>query len=376
MNKVPCKWVGALFDTSGYASASRSYVGALINSNAVDLTVQSVTFEKNYTDHGKIAQDIKALENRKISHRIQVVHLTPENYINTRVTGLYNIGYTTWETDKLPEGWVNLCNMMNEIWVPSSWNKEVFAACGVRKPICVIPHGIEAPDLEKLKPMNMGVDNDVFVFYSIFQWLERKNPTALLKAYLTEFKPDEKVILAIKSYRLDTSAKEQEIIKNDIAHVKQALRIKDEYPSMRFFGTLLSAEQMQELHMRGDCFVLPHRGEGFGIPHAEAMSYGKPVITTNYSGNLEFMKKDNSYLVDYFETPVYNMLFPLYNARMNWAEPSVMHMRKLMRYVFEHRVEAALKGQAARKYIQENLNWEVIGKLMVKRLREIQKELP
>lgn len=374
MNKVACKWVGALNDTSGYASASRSYIGALVNSNAIDLTLQSVSFEKDYTNHGTIQKTIKLLENRQIPFSIQVVHLTPENYINTRMKGVYNIGYTAWETDRIPGEWVPLCNLMDEIWVPSTWNKTVFTNSGVNKPIYVIPHGIAIPNLEKTTSINIGVEDDTFVFYSIFQWLERKNPLALLKAYLTEFKTHEKVVLALKTYRLDTSLKEQEVIKNDIQNIKQSLRLSA-YPSMRFFGGLLTSEQIRGLHMRGNCFVLPHRGEGFGIPHAEAMSYGKPVISTRYSGNLDFMNDENSYLIDAFQTPVYNMLFPHYNATMNWAEPSVLHLRQHMRYVFEHREEASMKGNIARQYIQDHLNWEVIAQIITKRLYDISKTI-
>ena len=48
-----------------------------------------------------------------------------------------------------------------------------------------------------------------------------------------------------------------------------------------------------------DCYVSLHRAEGFGFTMAEAMYLGKPVIATGYSGNLDFMTAENSYLVDY-----------------------------------------------------------------------------
>jgi len=373
-NKIPCRWVGAVFDTSGYASATRSYIGALIDSGEVDLTVSAVSFEDHKTTHGALHNRIEPLMNRQVPHKIQITHLTPENYPAARTQGLYNIGYTSWETDRLPDGWTNLYNMMEEIWVPSQWNKEVFLNCGVNKPIYVIPHGIAIPDLEDMRAVTVGIDDDVFVFYSIFQWIERKNPLGLLRAYLTEFSIKEKVCLAIKSYRLNTSGEEQNIIKQDISNVKHGLNLT-QYPALRFFGTLLSAEHMKGFHDRGDCFVLPHRGEGFGLPHAEAMAWGKPVIATNYSGNLEFMNDSNSYLIDAQEAPVHDMIFPNYHGHMTWGDPSIMHLRKLMRQVFENRAIAKAKGRKAKAYIKKHLSWKRIGDLMINRLRAIQKEI-
>lgn len=373
---IPLRWVCPTFDTSGYASATRSYLNALIDTGEVDLSVGTVSFEKQKTTHGGFADKVKPYMDKKIANKIQVVHLTPENYVNFRTQNTYNIGYTAWEADHLPHQWVELCNLMNEIWVPSTWNAEVFKASGVKPPIHVIPHIIRAPDISKATKVTLGVEDDTFIFYSIFQWIERKNPIGLLKAYLTEFKADENVCLALKSYRLNTSIKEQGLIKTEIGRVKKALAMPNSaYPPIRFFGSLLTSEQMMGFHDRGDCFVLPHKGEGFGIPHAEAMALGKPVIATNYSGNLEFMNSDNSYLVDCFEAPVCNMIFPNYHGYMNWVEPSVSHLKALMRQVYEDRKAAKKVGERAAKDISEQLSAEIIAGKIVGRLQQIQEKL-
>jgi glycosyltransferase involved in cell wall biosynthesis len=46
-----------------------------------------------------------------------------------------------------------------------------------------------------------------------------------------------------------------------------------------------------------DSYISLHRSEGFGLTMAEAMYFSKPVIATGYSGNLEFMNEENSFLV-------------------------------------------------------------------------------
>lgn len=371
---INVKYVGALSDSSGYGAAARNYICALLDTKQVDVTVGVMSFEAIKTTHGALQTRVDPLINRKLPHKIQITHLTPENFPRFKNPACYNVAYTVWETDTLPDGWVPLINTMDEVWVPSAWNKEVFEKNGVTKPIYKIVHGIAPPDLSDAKPIKMNVGEDHFIFYAIFQWIERKNPLGLLKAYLTEFKENEKVRLAIKTYRLGTSAQEKEIIKNQIEAVKKSLNLPS-YPKILFFSDLFTAEQLKGFHLRGDCCVLPHRGEGFSLAAAEAMSYGKPTIATRYSGNLEFMNDDNSFLVDYQLTPVSGMIFPNYNAYMTWADPNIIQLKEHMRYVFENREEAQEIADRGRQTILEQFNWTTAGQAMLARLRAIQAKL-
>jgi glycosyltransferase involved in cell wall biosynthesis len=376
MALIKCKYTGAALDTSGYASACRGYIEGLIDHPDVDLTVGVVSFEQQKTSHGAQMQKIKPYINRTVDHKIHITHLTPQNYPNVapKVGGVYNVGYTVWETDRLPAGWADLCNYMDEIWVPSDWNIQVFRKCGVTKPIFKVPHIVPVPDLDDMQSMLLDEPDEVYLFYSVFQWIERKNPAGLLTAYLSEFRPEEKVALILKTYRLDCSSKQQQIIKDDVARIRSSLNLPS-YPPIHLFGQLLNAQEMKWLHNRGDCFVLPHRGEGFGIPHAEAMSYGKPTVATAYGGNLEFMTADNSLLVEYQETPVTGMIFPNYNATMTWASPNIMDLRRKMRWCFENQEKAKEIGERARAEVTEKFSQQNIATIMVDRLKEIHRSL-
>jgi glycosyltransferase involved in cell wall biosynthesis len=161
------------------------------------------------------------------------------------------------------------------------------------------------------------------------------------------------------------------MIKEEIMRLKHFLRLGS-YPPLLFFGSLMSREQVQGLHERCHCFVLPQRGEGFGIPIAEAMGYGKPTISTRYGGNMEYMTDENSYLINCWETPVYGMIFGNYSGDMEWADPDIMHLRKLMRWVFNNKEEASEKGLEGQQTIQRNYSSETIGRLMHQRLSKIQ----
>ena len=368
---ISLRYVGAVNDSSGYASAARGYINALIDTQQVNLTVRVASFEKQKTDHGDLGERIKPYIERPVEVQVQILHLTPENYPSYSQMGMYNIGYVAWETERLPDGWADLINTMDEVWVPSQWNVEVFRESGVVRPLKVVPHVIAQPSPLQTNALAWPIHNsDAYVFYSIFQWLERKNPGGLLKAYLTEFTEKDQVYLALKTYRLDCGPAERQVVKTDIDRLKKSLNLSY-YPPIVFFGDLLTREQMESLHQQGHCYALLQRGEGFGIPLAQAMAHGKPVITTQYGGCLDFMNDKNSFLVPCQRTPVSSMIFPNYNAKMIWAEPDLMEARRLMRYCYEHRDEAKAIGKQAREDIAHNLNSKVIGDLMIQRLNEI-----
>ena len=99
-----------------------------------------------------------------------------------------------------------------------------------------------------------------------------------------------------------------------------------------------------------------------------------PCIVTNWSGSTEFCNEENSYLLDYSMTPVRDMPWsPWYKATQSWAEPDLMHLRRLMRHVFENRKSSELsdKGIAARATIYDRYNLDAVGVLMKARLEEI-----
>jgi hypothetical protein len=100
------------------------------------------------------------------------------------------------------------------------------------------------------------------------------------------------------------------------------------------------------------------------------MLLGKPTIATGYSGNVDFMTPQNSYLVDYARTTIAEDV-PPYPKGCVWAEPSVEHAAALMRRVFEHRDEAAVVAERGRAAVRELLSPQAAGARMAARLAEI-----
>lgn len=356
-------FTGALFDSSGYAEASRNYIGALSTVPGINLSAKSVSFESFRTNHNKYEELLNKAIANKTKPDVQIIHLTPENYSRLKIPGIKNIGYTVWETSKIPEQWVSMCNGMDEIWVPCDWNVEVFKSSGVTVPVKKVPHAIQIDTLQANKTF-FGFPEDKYLFYSIFQWSARKNPEGLLRAYFSEFTSADNVCLVLKTYAFNNSSEDKDMIKKEILAIKEQMFLKDTPPISLLHGAY-SREDMLAIHQQGSCFVLPHRAEGWGVPHFEAMSFGKPVISTGYSGNLEFMNRNNSVLIDFNLTPVTGMGRGTYHGKMDWAEPHLDCLRRSMRLAYEGKFDHL--AQEAKK-VNEKFSWTEVGKLMAKEL--------
>jgi glycosyltransferase involved in cell wall biosynthesis len=111
----------------------------------------------------------------------------------------------------------------------------------------------------------------------------------------------------------------------------------------------LNRDQVSGLESVVDAFVSLHRGEGLGLGLAESMYLGKPVIGTAYSGNLEFMNRENSCLVDYELIPVAKGDYLYDDERFKWADPDIEHAAHYMSRVAddaEFRNRIAARGQS------------------------------
>lgn len=366
-------YIGPVFDSSGYGNAARNNIAAL-HSVGTDIEVLPISFEADKTDLGKLGKLISSLVVTLPTNDLRILHCTPENYTRVLDKETYNIGYAAWETSKLPSTWPNLFNQLDELWVPSQHNVEVFKSSGVTVPVHCMPHTFDTKSTVKSE---VGLierrNDDEYLFYSIFQWLERKNPNALLKAYLTEFNKDDNVTLVLKTFLFNhVRDDEKTAIRKVIADVKERL-FMDNYPRLLLITDLLTSEEIVGIHEYADCFVLPHRCEGFGIPIAEAMLAGNPTISTAYGGPSDFVEHNKTgLLLDYQMTPVYGMPWKIYTGHMDWAEPDINHLRRCMRWVYENRDDASLLGLQGQEYLRETHSWKSIGKLMNTRLKKIQ----
>jgi glycosyltransferase involved in cell wall biosynthesis len=201
----------------------------------------------------------------------------------------------------------------------------------------------------------------VFLFtFDFLSTIQRKNPAAVIAAFRRAFRRDDAALLVIKSINRE----------HDRAG-RDSLGRESEGAKVVFMDTHISGAEVNALFASADCYVSLHRSEGLGLGMAHAMYLGKPVIATNYSGNLEFMNSDNSLLVDYAMTELNEDSGP-YERGTRWAEPKVEHAANLMRWVYEHRVEGEALGARAAADIRRTLDPNTTAAEISQRVRELE----
>ena len=378
------KYIGPVFDQSGYAEAARNYVLAL-HGSGVPVTVEALRHSQGQPALGEEGEVLASLVERPIDYDRVVVHATPDTWahrLRDEPPGVATVGCTVWETSRLHPVWTAACNRVDEVWVPSRWNAEVFRESGVRTAVAVVPHCIEVPDLRAIAPLEIeGVPDGAFVFYSIFHWQERKNPEGLLAAYLAAFCGVHDVALVLKAH-FDRGRPPEETndgdpvddaerLRGEIASFKRRLKLPHYARIVPLTGTL-GGEEIRRLHRRGDCFVLLQRAEGWGLPHFEAAAMGKPVVTTGFGGPTEFLGDETAYLVGHTLRPVWGMEWSFfYDGTQRWAEPDLGHAIDSLRRVHAERVEATTRGARARDHIARHLTRDAVARRMIERLEAL-----
>jgi glycosyltransferase involved in cell wall biosynthesis len=211
-----------------------------------------------------------------------------------------------------------------------------------------------------------------FTFYTIADFTRRKNLAALLKAFHTEFTPNEPVQLLLKVSRYGMDSEQIRDTINELCHtVKSKLKLyknNSSYKQEIILSSYLDESTLYSLHNTCDCFVLPSYGESWSLSAFDAMGFGKTPIVTNAGGFIEYINNNNGWLVDCVEEEVFGMtdsLPHLFTGRENWYKVSVDHLRWCMRQAYEHRDLQKIKAKNGRERIEE-FSYQQIGAQLVK----------
>jgi hypothetical protein len=270
------------------------------------------------------------------------------------------IGIWGWETNTIPARWARAFALVDEIWVYSRFMAEnIGTAAPV--PTLALPPPVQRPTAPA-QPLRLGVPEG-FLFLFAFDYLstiQRKNPVGLIEAFKRAFAPGEGPQLLLKTINAPLRPLAEE----------EVLWAAHGRPDVHVVDCSLSAPERDALMAACDCYVSLHRSEGFGLTLAEAMAIGKPTIGTGYSGNVDFMTVENSYLVEYELTRV-GPDCEIYPAEGEWAQPSVEHAAELLRRVCEYPEEAARRGAQASVDIARQLSPQATGAAMRARLVEL-----
>lgn len=278
--------------------------------------------------------------------------------------------FQPWEFGAIPKAWLgSLQNQVDDLWAPSNFVRECFVQAGVpAERVHVIPLGVdEACFHPQAAPLSLRTKRR-FKFLFVGGTIYRKGIDLLLEAYAKTFTSDDDVCLVIKDMGVGTFYRGQTAEERIAAHRAQPGAAEIEYLDAK-----LTAEELAGLYTATDCLVHPYRGEGFGLPIAEAMACGRPVIVTGYGAALDFCNDSNAYLLaaSIARFPE-KRIGDLETEEYPWlARPDLEALCQALRRVVQRPEEARAKGQIASEHIRRQFTWEKTVDAVEQSLQEL-----
>jgi glycosyltransferase involved in cell wall biosynthesis len=359
---------------TGMGVAARNLASALSSEYG---TSKISLFNYNLSTHNSSVLDFENKFSTNCYRKVNIFLIPPpviENYLHecgaSQLDGSYSICYGAWELENLPSR-LSDSSLFDEYWGISQFVADS-AKLVIDKPVIAMPLPVDFSHPDKLyNRSTFGLDEDRFYFlftYCVDSTVNRKNPMAVIRAFqkaFPKFNSRTGLVLKAKVRQANASNRELQSEIREMANSDDRIILIEEN---------MSICKVKSLYINIDCYVSLHRSEGFGLTIAEAMGYGKPTIATGYSGNLDFMNKDNSCLVDYelidFSPDEYHG-----QNGQRWADPDVSQAAMYMQKIFEDNV---FRSQIARQGMYDvwsTLSFKAIAKKYANRLKEIEEGL-
>lgn len=288
-------------------------------------------------------------------------------YFNDRI----NIGYCTWETSQLPLPNQMGLDLLDEIWVPTEYVKNVFAA-HTSIPIHVMPYPVAlAKPTAYMGRKTFDLPQDAFIFLNTLDcmdWMSRKNPMAIAKAFQKAFPNEPNIRLVIKTRNIDKPK-----ISAEYLHLRYIQEMTRSDPRIMLIHKEYSEQDMAALMHMTDCYVSLHRNSGYGRAVMEAMLSGKPVVITDGTGPADYANETTSALVNATQcSTVYDAYYHLERERgHHWFDPDIAHAAIQMRRVFDDKAYAQSIAKAGQDTILKNYNAEATGAKMYARITQL-----
>ncbi|MCF8104319.1 MAG: glycosyltransferase [Desulfohalobiaceae bacterium] len=256
-----------------------------------------------------------------------------------------------WEESFFPREYVQGFNdRLQGMTLMSGYVLKTMQDNGVGLPMQVVGLGVDHIHRVRPDPCRLALGRG-FRFLHVSSCFPRKGLDVLLQAYGRAFTVRDEVVLVVKTFPNPH---------NDARAQIETFSQDPEAPEVILIDEDISQARLLDLYRRSHCLVAPSRGEGFGLPMAEAMDLGLPVITTAYGGQADFCTPENAWLIKYTFQKARSHLSGFGSV---WAEPDAGHLAGLLKEVYQaDHVELRARTESAQQLVRSELTWKAASR--------------
>lgn len=303
--------------------------------------------------------DLAAMHQRVAQYPQETVDVTSRNLYPPRVQDMRSklnlLHHYAWEESAFPPEWVQNYNThLSALTCLSDHVEKVMIDSGVR--IAMLTSGCGVDHWERiLATPGYRSEGKGFKFLHVSSCFPRKGIDALLEAYGRAFTSADDVSLIVKTFPNPH---------NEIHALLADCRSRmANYPDVVVMEGDLSESDLKALYQHCQALVAPSRAEGFGLPMAEAMLSGLPVVTTRWGGQLDFCTDDTAWLVDFtFKRAATH--FDLFASV--WADPDIDSLAAALTSVRQAPfARRQAKAEAGRQLLLESFKWSDVAARLV-----------
>jgi len=379
---------GPLLSQSGYGNHSREIVKWLLQRDDVELVTQVLhwgitPWNLDSNSDGGIAGEIMSRSitsmppDIDLSYQIQL----PNEWDHTIATK--NVGVTAAvETDICNPAWITSCNRMDAIVVPSNFTRGTLERSGnLTAKVTVIPESYidEIVTEDSVLDIDLPADFNFLLFGMLTGQNpknDRKNLFYTIKWLLEEFEDDPNVGIVLKTSSGRGTKIDKKVTQKIISQVVKEVR-KGEFPKIQLLHGQMTNSEVASIyrHPKIKAFVSLTRGEGYGLPIQEAAASDMPVVATNWSGHLDFLRLGKFVSIDYQMTniDVTRSDDNIFLSHARWAEPSEKDAKKRLRKLYESYSTPKSWATELGSRIRENLSHSKICEHWDRHLEELVK---
>ena len=371
MSKPNLVFCGPVATRSGYGEHARDLLTSLFKMDKFNIKVISINWgetpmnalDSNNPEHKQILDAV--IPNLEYQPDIWMQCTIPNEF---QPIGKYNIGITAGiETDLCSGEWIEGCNRMNLVIVPSKHAKDVFVNTKYEKrdkqtgqpignveitvPIEVLHEGVRLDIFNRENPQSeviiesLNQIKEEFCYLFVGHWLkgdfgqDRKDLSGLIFTFLETFGDTENppaLILKSSGGAFSITDKSKTIEK--ISLIKQMSKKKN-LPNIYLLYGNLTDQEMNSLynHEKVKAMVSFTKGEGYGRPIAEFITSGKPVLVSGWSGHIDFVNPAFHIYLDGELQPVHNSSIwePIIIKDSKWFTVNYQSAAETLRNVYK-----------------------------------------